>query len=149
MIAGMMLPFTSIKKYDSSAVVSLKDILRHRVCENVMMRILGKGLKFWHGCQTALVDGIKVHGNVANKNAVKYDIAEALTTFLESMEEYAEPIATLIVHSKTELITKICLKNGERGVVCLPPYWSQRGLYTRFCMERGWDIKQDNGGKYL
>jgi uncharacterized membrane protein len=77
----MMLPFTSIKKYDSTAVVSLKDILFYRVCEISIMRILGKGLKFWQGCQTALVDGIKVHGNVTNKNAVKYDICRSINYF--------------------------------------------------------------------
>jgi hypothetical protein len=63
------------------------------------------------------------------------------------MEQYAEQIVTLVVRSKTATVTKIGLKNSEKGVVCLPPYWSQRGLYARFCMGRGWNIKQDHDGK--
>jgi hypothetical protein len=97
-----------------------------------MMRILGKGLKFWKGCLAALVEGMKERGNCGKRNGLKYDIQNALTELFISMEQYAEPISTLVFRSKTSLITKIGLKNKEIGVVCLPPYWSQRGLFQRF-----------------
>jgi hypothetical protein len=46
-LAGMTLPFASNRKYDPNVFISLKAILSYSICENAMMRILGKGLKFW------------------------------------------------------------------------------------------------------
>jgi hypothetical protein len=70
---------------------------------NAMMRIIGKGLEFWKGCLAAfLVNGTKEHGNIANQHAFKYDIHNDLTEFFISMEQYMEPIATLVVCLKTE-----------------------------------------------
>jgi hypothetical protein len=79
----MMLPFRSNAKYDPTMVASRESLLSHRVCENAMMRILGKGVKFWKGCMEALDTGNKPHGNIGHTNTVKYDIHDALKVFLK------------------------------------------------------------------
>ena len=39
------------------------------------------------------------------------------------------------------------LRDGEEDVVELPTAWSKRGLYFRFCYERGWKVNTDGRGR--
>ena len=60
------------------------------------------------------------------------------------MKELAEPTATRLVQE----LTGTGLKDHDLDVKYLPPSFTKRGLYKRFCFECGWVLKADHRSNY-
>lgn len=60
------------------------------------------------------------------------------------MRELAEPMATRIVRE----ITGSGLHEEETKVAYVPPSMTKRGIYERFCFDRGWYMEKDGRGRY-
>jgi hypothetical protein len=118
------------------------------ICKSTMMQITGRCTRLWLSCSKALKNGrIPEHGlkgrpsNRATpfENEVKEDLAE----FFEVIKNYAEPpIATTYVQEMTGTTER----DADTEKLLLPPYWTKRSLYGRFCLERGWKIATNAKG---
>ena len=73
-----------------------------------------------------------------------YDCRPDVVAFLEDLKQnYSEPTATRFVR----LVTGTSLRDDQE-VFELPPSYTKRKLYERYCFERGHKVKADAGGHY-
>jgi hypothetical protein len=150
------LPYLPFSEYDDmlrdEGIVCFDiplDILQSRfVCKTTIMTVLGVGVRFWKTCHEMLSFGPKTNALVGNSNANKSYMTDTLDIFFTTIKELSEPVATLVVRTKTESITNIKLKHEEVGIHYLPPFYSKRRLYERYCYESGHVVKLNNEGKY-
>ena len=88
------------------------------------------------------------HGNenIRSGRGKAFDelIRDDLDKFFEVMELLSEPQSTRIVRHATGC----SLRDDLEGVTYLPTHMSKRGLYTRFCNERGWELERHKKGDY-
>ena len=72
------------------------------------------------------------------------EVQKSLYEFFERLTKEAEPHASKVVRLTTRLILKYDDDNVE-----LPSSYTKRALYSRWCWDRGWDIKPKEGdGSY-
>ena len=87
-----------------------------------------------------------IHGlRLRQGDATIYDeVKNPLHEFFERLTKEAEPHASKVVRLTTGLI----LKDDDDNVE-LPSSYTKRTLYSRWCWDRGWDIKPKGGaGSY-
>lgn len=150
------LPYFPFSEYEdmlrSEGILSYdvpKNILyNHKVCKTAIMNIIAVGRDFWKPCKLMLEHGPEPSLLKNNQHALKKDMADDLDIFFEEMKELSEPIATVVVRDTTKEITKISLKNEEIDTFYLPPHYSKRSLYERYCYERGHVATKNNSGTY-
>ena len=139
-----LLPFIADDENDNDNDFggTLEELCTHKGCKSAIACILDFGTTQWATCQDAVDNNrIIVHGN---KNRVlgkgkrfQNEVKDDLLEFFEEMKQFAQPHSTRIVREEagTEL------RDGEEDMLELPYSWSKRGLYQRFCGERGWEVK--------
>jgi hypothetical protein len=90
--------------------------------------------------------GLIKHGLIGNNNNPGIGPCEPdLREFFEVMViDHGEERATRLVQAKT----KTGLRNSEADLVELPSAMTKRGMYQRFCYNRGYKIKTDAFGVY-
>jgi hypothetical protein len=106
------------------------------ICKSTMMKITGCGISFWKTCSDALAKGsLPKHGLKGRpsnrRNPFEDGIEEDLSVFFGGLKDFAVPIV------KTGTLER----DADTEKLLLPEDWSKRGLYKRFCWERGWKIK--------
>jgi hypothetical protein len=104
------------------------------VCRSAMQLILGRKYRFFDRCIDAVKHNtIPEHGLRGNKNAVKVDdeVVDSLRTFFHEVEQYCDVVPTRFVREHTgETSTR-----DDTECLTLPPYWSKRSLYGRWCYD--------------
>jgi hypothetical protein len=120
-----------------------------RACKHALMLVLGIGSSRWASSAThARKDTFPVHGlkgKAGNKGAKKKARVDSdLRDFFEKLQDEAEVPATRLVRE----LTGIGLRAGEEEKIELPTHMTKRGLYRKFCWERGWKLVSDSKGKY-
>ena len=107
------------------------------VCNFALMTILGYGLKFWRTCsQHALEWTTPEHGlsERSSNNAISEEVQMELHLFFADVELHAEPTPMRFIREKTGQL----LERDKTDVSLLPPYFTKRSLYRRYCFEQGW-----------
>eukprot|EP00536_Pseudo-nitzschia_multiseries_P019496 jgi/Psemu1/61028/gm1.61028_g len=114
-----------------------------RVCRYAISVLLDWGRRKWETCYRNLEDNTTpTHGLKGKRpnNTIEFDdstIVEDLVNFFDELKELGQPQSTRIMRVETG----VGLRDGEEGVVELPPSFSKRSIYYRFCHDRGWTVK--------
>eukprot|EP00536_Pseudo-nitzschia_multiseries_P005712 jgi/Psemu1/13278/gm1.13278_g len=114
-----------------------------RVCKYAVTVILDWGCRKWETCLKNLEDNTTpTHGLKGKRpnNTQQFDdsdIVEDLADFFNDLKELGQPQSTRIMRVETG----VGLRDGEEGVVELPPSYSKRSLYYRFCYDHGWTVR--------
>ena len=111
-------------------------------CGNAIRRIFCIGRKKWRFLvQNATLPNVTNKSLLmsGNKNAVKIEHRHEVVRFLNNIaDEEEEPVATRYIQSITGLLTR---DEQEDNTKILPPHYSKRMLYERFCYEYGYIAK--------
>lgn len=132
----------------SDKAPSLVDFEPLRACKNAIMLVLGIGKsRLAAAAKHAAANTFPVHGlkgkpgqAYANKKA---RVDSDLVDFFEKLQDEAAVPATRLARE----ITGVGLRAGEEEIE-LPTHMTKRGLYTKFCWERGWKLLSDVKGNY-
>lgn len=120
------------------------ELRSYRVCKAAIGYLLRLSKHSWGTCQKAVeTNTIPQHGNKHKRpgNARKFDteVYDDLVAFFEKMKQLGTPRRLLPGDDACE--------NGDDNVVVeLPTHLSKRGMYNRFCSERGWKLKTSAAG---
>lgn len=126
---------------------ALEELTTHRVCKSAIAAILDFGIRQWKTCTAAAINNtLPRHGN-KNKQGGRSkrfneDVKGDLFEFFEGLKELAQPTSTRFVRENVGT----GLRDDELDLLELPSSWSKRGLYNRFCDERGWEVKTSSRG---
>lgn len=117
-----------------------------KACKHAMMLVLGIGKSRWKAsAKHAAANTFPVHGlkgKTGNKNAKKKARVDSdLRDYFAKLQDEAGVPAT------SEL-TGEGLREGEEEKIELPAHMTKRGLYKKFCWERGWKLVCDVKGNY-
>jgi hypothetical protein len=132
-------------KWMEEPLLVLKDWM---VCKNAISILLDYGRYKWRTCQTAVLKNrLPEHGNKGKLNGpnigfateVKVDLHE----FFHQIKQFGSPKTTRFVREETGS----GLRDDEENLLELPTCWSKRGVYARFCFERGFVITSTHSGK--
>jgi hypothetical protein len=118
------------------------------ICMSAIQIVSGKKLSFWRTCIKAVQSNtIPEHGLIGkpstNKNNIKPETVDALHAFMSEIEQLCDVVPTRFVREKTGRMTTW---DDKESALTLPPYWSKRGLYSRFCYDRGWTTSTTHKG---
>eukprot|EP00536_Pseudo-nitzschia_multiseries_P006898 jgi/Psemu1/16408/gm1.16408_g len=114
-----------------------------RVCRYAISVLLDWGRRKWETCYRNLEDNTTpTHGLKGKRpnNTIEFDdstIVEDLVNFFDELKELGQPQSTRIMRVETG----VGLRDGEEGVVELPPSFSKRSIYYQFCHDWGWTVK--------
>jgi len=120
-----------------------------RVCCTFIMNILNIGKMYWFTCRDAAVMGVPIpeHGLVGKpSNRSKQfnaTIADDLFLYFEGVCMLATPSATRFIR---DITGETSTRDDDIDILEIEPYNSKRGLFNRFCHERGWDISTSHKG---
>ena len=86
------------------------------------------------------------NGYMRSGNGKIFDklILDDLNEYFQILESLSEPQSTRVVRHAT----RCSLRDDLEGVTYLPTHTSKRGLYTRFCNERGWELERHKKGDF-
>jgi hypothetical protein len=120
-----------------------------RACKHALMLVLGIGKGRWGAsARHAKANTFPVHGltgKSGNKNANKKARVDSdLMDFFAKLQDEVEVPAARLVRE----ITGVGLRAGSGEMIELSTHMTKRGLYTKFCWERGWKIVSDAKGNY-
>eukprot|EP00536_Pseudo-nitzschia_multiseries_P003616 jgi/Psemu1/8182/gm1.8182_g len=121
----------------------LAALLQICVCRYAITVLLDWGRRKWETCYRNLDDNTTPTHRLKGKrpnNTMEFDestIVEDLVSFFDELKELGQPQLTRIMRVETG----VELRSGEEGVVELPPSFSKRSIYYRFCHDRGWTVK--------
>ena len=118
------------------------------LCKNGYKLFMGIGNYTMKSIEKAVKDGGLVpamHGlkDKESNARVSADVKASMKDSLEALKGEAEPHASKCVR----LVTGIVLKEDDDNIE-LPSSYTKRGVYSRWCWSRGWDVrpKGGNGG---
>jgi hypothetical protein len=111
------------------------------VCKDAISLLLDYGCVKWRTCKQAVLNNkLPEHGNkgklLGNAKRFADEVKDDLHEFFAQIRQFATPRATRVVREETGS----GLRDGEEELVELPTFWSKRGVYARFCSERGYVI---------
>lgn len=121
-----------------------------QVCQNTLMRLFDYGYYKFKKLQDQVEKvELSCHGltnklsnnMVANQEKYK-EIETSLKKFFEDLVEESETHATRVVRE----VSGVTLRDDEVGTVELPSSWTKRQLYSRYCFQRGWNVRADARG---
>ena len=123
---------------DDNPLDALKDWM---VCRDAISLLLDYHKVKWKTCRDAVVNNkLPEHGNkgkvLGRAKRFAEEVKEDLDLFFQEMKQFSTPTATRVVREECGT----GLRDGEENVFELPTSWSKRGLYARFCFERGYTI---------
>ncbi|KAG7358348.1 hypothetical protein IV203_014936 [Nitzschia inconspicua] len=135
-----------VAKDDARAYQDLREAF---ICHNAMLDIFARGYGFWKKCVQHHEMGLfPTHGNCGetpnNKKRFMEDHKKHLEKHFAELLREAEPIATRYVR---ELTGETTLRDAEDDLVYLPPTFTVRGCYAKFCHdEKGVIVTANNKG---
>jgi hypothetical protein len=111
-----------------------------KVCRSAIAALLDFSSRKWRTCADAVkYNKPPIHGGKYNRNASSQFTEHCVTSlheFFEGLKDFAEPESTCFVREETGS----GLRHGEENVSLLPSCFSKRGLFIRWCDERGWKM---------
>jgi len=117
------------------------------VCHNGIQNLFCIGTKQWKRlCSDAMLpDGKNLSNYENNKNAKSTEVTKSVIDFISDIaEQEGESHATRFVRTEVQLF----LRDEDLQLIQLPPYYTKRQLYERYCYERGWIGKSNAKGTY-
>jgi hypothetical protein len=128
-------------------MVALDSLSNYRVCKSAIAGILDFGIRQWKTCTDAANNNfVPRHGNknkaVGRSKRFNEDVRHDLFVFFEGLKELAQPTSTRFVREHVGT----GLRDDKVHLLELPSSWSKRGLYNRFCDERGWIVETTHRG---
>lgn len=115
------------------------------ICNSALMTILGYGQTFWNTVMRHSREGTTPeHGLVGRIpwNSISETMQMELHLFFAHIEDHAEPTAMRFIREKTGTTHE----RDTKDIKWLPPYFSKRSLYRRYCFEQGWVTSTDCKG---
>ena len=128
----------------------MKQLSEYKICKFALGFILGISKHAWRTCSEAVKrNQVPVHGLTGTRtnSARVFDtkVKKDLVQFFLDLQLEAQPRSTLAVRTETGAVS---LKKADTEIVELPTHYSKRGLYVRFCRERGWHLERKQQGHY-
>ena len=127
--------------------VSSDNVENVKVCQNSLMNLFYIAPRAWKKIASdATLPGPKDTSNYRkNTNPQDTEVKDSVTTFLIDLgDQEGESHATRFVRTETELF----VRDEELELIQLPPCYSKRQLYEKYCFERGWLAKCNAKGTY-
>ena len=129
-------------KFDSS-VISNIDVTTYHVCLNAFLSTYGIGYYFFNTIKSKYelscfnTERNMAHGNSGKRsnNAVKEEVEVALHSYFKDLANEGDDYASQQV--RTNLGTTY-LRDKELDDVRLPPFYSKKMVYDRWCYNQGW-----------
>ena len=114
------------------------------ICNSALMTILGYGQTFWNNLNKHATQGtVPSHGLLGrSNNSMNEEMQMTLHYFFCTIESHAEPTPMRFIREKTGLLHERDLTDK----LFLPPYFSKRSLYRRYCSEQGWTLSFNSKG---
>lgn len=115
------------------------------ICNSAMLTILGYGQSFWDTLTKHAHDGTQPSHGLAGKsswNSISDCMVMELHLFFADIEQHAEPTAMRFVRERTGTMHE----RDTKELKWLPPYFSKRSLYRRYCYEQGWVVSTNSVG---
>jgi hypothetical protein len=144
---GYLLQMRATSSDQVSPLVDEINVGPLRACKHAMMLVLGIGKSRWGAsAKHAAANTFPVHGltgkpgnSYANKKA---RVDSDLMDFFQKLQDEVQVPATRLVREIAGAGA------GEEEEIELPTHMTKRGLYRKFCWERGWKLVSDAEGKY-
>lgn len=114
-------------------------------CNFALMTILGYGLKFWRTCNQHAVEWTTPSHGLTDRqsnNSIKEESQMELHLFFADVELHAEPTPMRFIREKTGTLTE----RDKTDIKLLPPYFTKRSLYRRYCFDLGWNTSTNCTG---
>jgi hypothetical protein len=130
--------------YALSAVYR-EDGTAYKICRNAFMKFFGIDRSAMKTIENSVSAGNvvpslhKLSGKESNAG-MNDEMKNALTIFFNGMVLMAEPHASKVVRLQTKLV----LKDDDSDIE-LPSNFTKRGMYERWCLDRGWIAKAKGG----
>ena len=117
-----------------------------RVCANAIGTLLDWGKSRWKSVRDHVANNtIPHHGNKGKEKTntkLSVDVHDDLHRYFQYLHQLAQPRATLFVRE----MSGSGLRNEDEDIKELPTSFSKRGLYARFCNERGYRVSTSPNG---
>ena len=117
-----------------------------RVCANAIGTLLDWGKCRWKSVRDHVANNtIPHHGNKGKEKTntkLSADVYDDLHRYFHYLHQLAQPRATLFVRE----MSGSGLRNDDEDIKELPTSFSKRGLYARFCNERGYRVSTSPSG---
>jgi hypothetical protein len=105
-----------------------------------MQLISGRKLKFWRtfirAVQANTIPEHGLKGKPSNNTQYDQETMDDLRAFFDEIKAFCDVIPTRFIRNITRLTTR-----DDTDSYTLPPYWSKRSLYARWCYDCGWNIE--------
>jgi len=124
---------------------SFKEIETSLICNSALMTILGYGQTFWNKVSMHAREGsVPQHGLLGRlaHNSISEAQQMNLHLFFADIELHAEPTPMRFIREKTGTLTE----RDKKDIKLLPPYFTKRSLYKRYCYEQGWLVSTNHKG---
>lgn len=123
----------------------LKEIETSLICNSALMTILGYGQTFWNKVSVHAREGsVPQHGLLGRlaHNSISETQQMNLHLFFANIELHAEPTPMRFIREKTGTLTE----RDKKDIKLLPPYFTKRSLYRRYCYDQGWLVSTNHKG---
>eukprot|EP00977_Amphora_coffeiformis_P029354 scaffold40233_cov191-Amphora_coffeaeformis.AAC.1 len=130
------------------AVVDTPDIsclLFKGVCNSCLMTILGYGQTAWNTVYKHAMQGTVPHHGLLGKgsnNSSNKSVIMELHYFFADLELHAAPTPMRFIREKTGTLHE----RDKKEIKLLPPYFTKRSLYQRYCYGQGWEVSTNCRG---
>ena len=118
------------------------------VCGNAIRWIFHVGRKKWLRLEKqASLPAPNEFKNImlSGNDRARTSCGDTILEFLDNVGDLeGEPYATRFIRT----LVGIELRDEEKGIIELPPSYTKRKMYERFCYENGWVAKADARGNY-
>ena len=129
-------------RYDQSKVLDVAKLHRNKVCRSAIRYILDVGNHAWRKCkQSAATNILPYYGNENLRSGKGRAFNELVR---DDFHEYFAGLQLLSETQPTRVIrytTGYSLRDDLERITYIQNYFSKRGIHTRFCNERGWDLE--------
>ena len=114
------------------------------ICANSLQALFCIGRKQWYKVsENAMLP--KQKNNYENNLNAQCPLVQEVIDFLHNIgEEEGETYATRFIRMET----RIAIRNADLNQIELPSSFTKRGIYERFCYERGWIARSASNGSY-
>eukprot|EP00977_Amphora_coffeiformis_P024958 scaffold17707_cov212-Amphora_coffeaeformis.AAC.11 len=115
------------------------------ICNAALLTILGYGQAFWTTVKKHVTErSIPIHalaGQCSN-NSLNEETQMYLHLFFADIELHSSPTPMRYIREKTGTLHE----RDKEDIKELPPYFTKRSLYRRYCFDQGWAIATDCKG---
>mmetsp|Transcript_19243 Transcript_19243/g.27065 ORF Transcript_19243/g.27065 Transcript_19243/m.27065 type:complete len:307 (+) Transcript_19243:42-962(+) len=138
LVKSFMIPVQLDSTIDLKTAV---DFSSHLICRYAYCNLLNIGRKLW---MSAVKEPMKEHKNKNNKHAsISKDTESKMHTFFASLKDQCSPFDAGIVRDKS----CVRLRDDDPDALSLPPHYSKRKVYEKWCWSVGWKVKKKSASQ--